>query len=365
MSETAAAFCPPFCPRKRCKQHTSKTGFRWVRYGTYATQGSTTRIQRYRCLHCRRTFSATAFTNTYYAKRPELLIPLGHRMVACSGFRQMAREMRCAASTLMRQAARIGRQGLLWMASMLPQGPIEGPLVVDGFESFSYSQYHPCYVNIAVGGESHHTYAFTFSPLRRKGRMTKHQRRRRARIEAKHGRPDPKAIERGTAALLRITCSSPQAIVIRSDDHQAYPRAFRTLKHLDITHETTPSVQARTSGNPLFPVNLVDGLIRHNSANHKRETIAFSKHAQGLIERVAWLLVWRNCCKPFSENHGGGTPAMRAGLTEHQMTVEGLLEWRLFPKRTALPEEWQGYYDRREHAPGTHKARPHRLKNAY
>ena len=365
MSETTAAFIPPFCPRRRCKQHTSKTGFRWVRYGTYATQGSTVRIQRYRCLHCRRTFSATAFTNTYYAKRPELLIPLGYRMVACSGFRQMAREMRCAASTLMRQAARIGRQGLLRMAEMLPKGPIEEPLVVDGFESFSYSQYHPCYVNIAVGATSHHTYAFTFSALRRKGRMSKHQKRRRTRIEAEHGRPDPRAIELGTAALLRIACNVPQSIVLSTDEHQAYPRAFRRLKDLDITHEMTPSVQARTSGNPLFPVNLVDGLIRHNSANHKRETIAFSKHAQGLIERVAWLLVWRNCCKPFSENHGGGTPAMRVGLMEHPLSVEELLRWRKFPKRLPVPEEWKRYYDRLEHAPGTQRARPHTLENAY
>jgi transposase-like protein len=365
MSETTAAFIPPFCPRKRCKHHTSSTGFRWVRYGTYSTQSSTRRTQRYRCLHCRRTFSATAFRNTYYAKRPELLVPLGHRLVACSGFRQMAREMRCAASTLMRQAARIGRQALLRMAAMLPSEPLAEPLVVDGFESFSYSQYHPCYVNIAVGARSHHTYAFTFSPLRRKGRMTEPQRRRRARIEAKHGRPDPRAIERGTAELLRIACRAPQAIVVRTDEHPAYPRALRRLAHLEVTHERTPSVQARTTGNPLFAVNLVDGLLRHNSANHKRETIAFSKHAPGLIERVAWLLVWRNCCKPFSENHGGGTPAMRAGRLERPSSVEQLLRWRLFPKRVAVPQAWERYYDRLEHAPGTREARPHTLENAY
>jgi hypothetical protein len=195
--------------------------------------------------------------------------------------------------------------------------------------------------------------------------MTRHQKRRRARIEAEHGRPDPRAIDLGTAALLRIACKAPQAIVIRTDEHQAYPRALRKLTHLDITHEMTPSVQARTTGNPLFPVNLVDGLIRHNSANHKRETIAFSKHAQGLIERVAWLLVWRNCCKPFSENHGGGTPATRAGLKQHPMSIEGLLQWRLFTKRLAVPQEWKRYYDRLEHAPGTKKARLHKLKNAY
>ena len=195
--------------------------------------------------------------------------------------------------------------------------------------------------------------------------MTKHQKRRRDRIEERHGRPDPRGVEKGTAELLRIACKAQQAIVIRTDEHQAYPRALRRLNHLEITHQMTPSVQARTSGNPLFPVNLVDGLIRHNSANHKRETIRFSKHAQGLIERVAWLLVWRNCSKDFSENHGGGTPAMRAGLQKGPMSVEELLRWRLFPGRIAVPEAWQRYYDRLEHAPGTKPARLHNLKNAY
>jgi hypothetical protein len=38
-----------------------------------------------------------------------------------------------------------------------------------------------------------------------------------------------------------------------------------------------------TAQNPLFPVNLADLLLRHSSANHKRETIAFSKRRQGAM----------------------------------------------------------------------------------
>ena len=164
---------------------------------------------------------------------------------------------------------------------------------------------------------------------------------------------------------MRNVCPLPQSLVIHSDEHQAYPRAFRRVAHLDVTHEQTPSVAARTTGNPLFPVNLVDHLIRHNSANHKRETIAFSKHAQGLIERVAWLLDWRNQCKPFSENHDGDTPAMRAGLADRRKSIEELLRWRIFPRHARASKELSTYYWRLEHAPGTLHARPHRLKYAF
>ena len=78
--------------------------------------------------------------------------------------------------------------------------------------------------------------------------------------------------------------------MVRSDEHPAYPRALRRLAGYAIRHERTPSVAARTAGNPLFPVNLLDLLLRHNSAHHKRETIAFTKRHQAVIERAALLL---------------------------------------------------------------------------
>ena len=115
------------------------------------------------------------------------------------------------------------------------------------------------------------------------------QRKRRAAIERAHGKPSPRAIQDDTARCLRIAAPEPQALTVRSDEHPAYPRALRALEGYTIAHEQTPSVQARTTGNPLFPVNLLDLLLRHNSANHKRETIAFSKRHQSVIERAALL----------------------------------------------------------------------------
>ena len=122
---------------------------------------------------------------------------------------------------------------------------------------------------------------------------------------------------------------------------------------------------ARTTGNPLFPVNLMDLLLRHNSANHKRETIAFSKRHQGVIERAALLVVWRNFTKPFSENHGGGTPAMRLGLTQQRWSLRKILRERLFESRVNLSPEWRVYYRRRLPTMGIDQPRAHNLKRAF
>jgi len=363
MTRSPARFVPPHCPRSHCRYHRCADGWRWIRFGHYTRQCEPRSIPRYRCLHCRATFSSQTFSTTYYLKRPDLLQPIAHRLLACSGYRQIAREARCDPTSVMGQAARLGRHALLLLHELRPSGPLAEPLVIDGFESFAYSQDHPLHLNHAVGANSHFTYGFTFARLRRKGTMTPAQRRRRARLEAVHGRPDPKAIELSVAELIRIA-AAPQPLTLRSDEHPAYPRAFRRLPEHVIRHERTPAVEARTANNPLFPVNLLDLLLRHNSANHKRETIAFSKRHQAVVERAAWLLAWRNFGKHFSERAHAGTPAMRLGLAETPWSVGRLLAGRRFVTRTELPASWAGYYRRGIDTPGIRNPRRHALRLA-
>lgn len=364
MSASSTGFEPPHCPRTDCRYHHCRTGWRWIRHGTYARQCAPQRIQRFRCDHCGVTFSTQTFATTYYLKRPRLLEPLFHRLLAGSGLRQITREARCVHSTLMRQCARLARHALLFLARHAPPGP-EEPVAIDGFESFAYSQYHPLHLHLVIGADSHFGYAFTHSRLRRKGRMSARQKRRRAALEARHGRPEPGAIERDMASALRIAAPEPRPLTVRSDEHPAYPRALRRLEGYAIAHRCTPSIEARTSGNPLFPVNLLDLLLRHNSANHKREGIAFSKRHQAVIERAALLLLWRNYAKRFSENHGGGTPAMRIGLMQQPLSLKRILKERLFPSRVQLPEPWDVYYRGEVDTPGITHPRRHRLKLAF
>jgi hypothetical protein len=364
MSTCTARFVPPFCPSPHCRFHLDSAGWRWIHFGSFLRQCEPRSIPRFRCTHCRITFSSQTFSTTYYLKRPELQIPIAHRLLACSGYRQIAREARCHATSVMGQAARLGRHALLYLHRHRPRRPIDEPLVIDGFESFAFSQYHPLHVNVAVGARSHFVYAFTFAELRRKGRMTDAQRRRRERLEQSHGRPDPKALERSVTDLVRLAAPGATTLTIRSDEHPAYPRALRRIAKVSIHHECTPSVQARTPRNPLFPINLLDQLLRHNSANHKRETIAFSKRHQSVIERAAVLIAWRNYIKPFSENHGGGTPAMRVGIRERSASWSDLLGERMFHTRVRLPNPWSEYYWRKVPTRPIPNAREHRLRRA-
>jgi hypothetical protein len=98
--------------------------------------------------------------------------------------------------------------------------------------------------------------------------------------------------------------------------------------------------------NPLFAVNATDLLTRHSSANHKRETIAFSKRRQSAVERHWLFAVWKNYVKPFSEQKRDATPAQRLGVLSSRLSVRDVLAERLFPSRIRLPARLQRYYDR-------------------
>ena len=363
MSDTHALAAPPFCPNERCPFHCGPApSWRWIRAGFFRRQSVPHRIQRFQCVHCGRHFSEQTFRTTYWLKRPELLEPVLAALVQCAAFRQIARPFHASPQTIALHAARLGRHCQLFHERLRPKDNVSEPLDLDSFQSFEWSQYHPTLFHVVVGKDSHFFHGFTDSEMRRSGSMRQDQKRKRAALEHEYGRPDPRSVQREVALVLHIVAPQPQAIELHSDEHRDYPRAIRQVAHLQVTHRTISSRAARTTSNPLFPINLLDLLIRHCGANHKRETIAASKRRQSAAERLWVFLVWRNYVKWFSERKRDGTPAMRAGVCTHRWSNRRILSERLFPSRVSLPQRWQDYYWRRIPTRCIKHARTHRLK---
>jgi transposase-like protein len=343
MASALHPFRPPFCPNPGCVFHLTTRGWRFHRKGHFRRRAAPQRIPRYRCTHCSRSFSSQTFHPTYWQKRPELLLPSFHRLLGCSAYRQIAREFDVSPTSIQRQLERLGRHCLLFHERHRPRGQPREPLVLDGFETFEHSQYWISEFHTLVGAQSHFAYAFTDSERRRSGRMRPDQKRKRARLERRFGRPDPRSVEHEITTLLTLALPTNAHVVLRSDDHRAYPRALRrTPAHF--THHVTHSTAPRTPQNPLFAANLFHGLIRHCSANHKRETIAFSKRRQHIAYRLALFQVWRNYLKSFSEKRRDGSPAQRLGLLPKRLCADELFAERQFPSRIPLPERLARYY---------------------
>ena len=57
--------------------------------------------------------------------------------------------------------------------------------------------------------------------------MTPTQKKRRDELEARLGRPDPKAIEKDMKELLQIALKNQKSAIVYSDDHPAYRRSIK------------------------------------------------------------------------------------------------------------------------------------------
>jgi len=363
MASSRALPPPPRCPRRSCDSHTEPRSWRYKKKGFYSRQRGPRRVQRYLCQHCHRNFSSQTFAPSYWLRRPGLLPTLFWRVLACSSYRQIAQELGVSHTTVQHQVERLGRHCLLLHEQLRPRGAPREPLVLDGFRSFEFGQYWPFDLNLVVG-VSHFVYGFNDAELRRSGAMTPAQRRRRAQLEGSHGRPDPGATRKAIRELVGRVIPSGGRAEIHSDEHTAYPPAFRALPSRRIRHWTTSSRASRTPRNPLFPVNLADLLLRHTGANHKRETIAFSKRRQGALYRAAIWLVWRNYVKSTSEKRRDAPPAVRLGVLPRRMTVAEVLRERQFPWQADLSAWLTRCYFGRIPTRRLGRCRQHRLRYA-
>ena len=324
-----------FCPNPDCDSRADPATWRFRKKGFFSRTHHPHKVQRYQCQHCGRCFSSQTFSPTYWLRYTNLLERVFHRLVGGSCLRQISRELGVAPATVQRHTERLGRHCLLFHERLRPKGAPTEPLVLDGFRTFEHSQYWPFDLNLLVG-TSHYVYGFGEAELRRSGTMRPSQKAKRARLERQHGRPAPQATRDSVKELVGRIVPPGASATILSDEHQSYPRALRQLPDRTIQHETTSSKASRTTQNPLFPVNLADLLLRHSSANHKRETIAFSKRRQGALYRMAIFAVWRNYVKSTSENRRDEPPGVTIGVIGKRLTVRKVLKTRLVPRKREL-----------------------------
>lgn len=352
-------FRPPFCPRRECSEHRRRVdGYRFLHHGFYWRRGAP--VPRFLCQTCRRTFSRQAFSTTYYLKCPHLLRPVAAGLVAGAAHRQIARTLGCAPATVTRLAARLGRHCLLLhrhALQSLPESPTE-PIVLDHFETFEFSQDFPFGVATAVGQHSWFIYEVDPAPHRRAGRVSPAQR---LRLQGRPHRPKRGSYHGSTRRTLdRLLGLSKAQLHLVTDDHPTYRAVVRTHPARErIRLEIHPNPLRGPKGSPrptaarsrdraLFAVDLLHGLIRHSQAAHRRETIAFGRRLNALMERLYLFVIWRNLVKNRSERHPDGTtPAMRLGLTDRPWRWESVLARRRFPLREQLGDIDQVLYNRR------------------
>jgi len=377
--EIQRRFVPRFCPRKECAAHVLEPGgrFRFQYDGSYRRRDGR-RVPRYRCVVGKHRFSKRAFAVTYYLKRPELIEPIFAGLQAGSGHRQLARSLGCAPSTVTRQSARLGRHALLLTATALAElDAVDERLVIDHFESFVRTQDYPVGVATVVGRGSWFIYGLDPAPHKRTGTRSSFQ-------EAKRKARAPQATKGGyTGSMVRVLDSllhffpENPTIGLTTDGMTAYTDALRQRRFVGrFEHRACPNPKRGPKGSPrspeairrddaMFPVDTLHKLLRHSECHHRRETIAFGRRTNAILERLYLAAVWRNFVKKVTERSPAKvTPAMRVGLAVEPWTWRRVLARRLFPGRVLLPKSWIDLYKRAWITPGGPNC-PHEKALAY
>jgi hypothetical protein len=114
------------------------------------------------------------------------------------------------------------------------------------------------------------------------------------------------------------------------------------------------------------PSDHLHRLIRHSLAHHRRETIAFGRRLNALMERLFLAVIWKNFVKGRSERDSRSrSPAMMVGLARSRWSWARVLARRLFPDRESPAEVWLELYRRDWLTPVLSSNTRHRLIHAY
>ena len=302
-------FTPPHCPNPECLNFLTPQPGLWYRkissYDTI-TFGS---VPRFRCRSCQKTFSRQTFSIDYYAKKKLSHLYIFNQINAGAGLRNIARDLNVSPKAVTGRINRMARNALLIHQAILDELPFSEHFAADGFESFCVSQYFPDNYNILVGNDSQFVYHWNYTTLRRKGRMTPYQKKRRTKLETVYRAP-PKGIEDSFTDLAEFlekrTHSREDYLILSTDEKSDYERALykspgcsERLFDGSWRHQKVNSKDPRTKWNPLFPVNYMDREFRKDMASHARETLQFGRNVNNAMLRMGLYIFDHNYFKPY------------------------------------------------------------------
>ncbi len=339
----------PYCPFFYYR-NTQDTSWRDP-HGSYFTLAFG-EVPRYQCRWCGKTFSDQTFKVDYYVKHPVDYLPLIKSLVSTSGQGNMGRFTGFRYELIQNRYERMARFFLALHAALRTEIVQEEDFVLDGFESFSLSQFFPNNVNILVGAQSEFIYQMGFAQLRRKGAMTDEQKVRREELEACLGKAPPKAVEDSVARILEDICSwliekGFAAKRLKTDQHKAYVRSLRRVARADglLQHKRYSSKIPRTRKNPLFAVNYVDRQFRKDQVNHVRESVQFARCPAAMMNRLTIYQGYHNYLMPRRvraqrkgdwQTRGEALGVPTAKILE---VIESLWGKRIFLHHTSLWQE--------------------------
>ena len=342
---------PPYCPNPRCTFHLGSHSQFYVKNGFAVTNKPPFRNQRFKCRLCRTQFSTNTFNIDFRRRKAGIHEKTLHYSMNGMSNNSIARLLKVNEGTIRDRLKELARQALFFEKENYPTKLTED-VAYDGFETFTHSQFSPCYVNTAVGGRSMFIYHNTFSPLNRKGRMTDEQKRLNRNLIMKHGLYPQSSVYDETIYILKNLSAMGAGRTLFTDEHKSYGRAARSFD-FQMDHELISSERRRDPSNPLFPINHLHMIYRHFLSSQKRETISFQKHEAALLEKLQLMKIYRNFMNTkfvrrnnFDPHAHEWSPAMYVGVAKKVLSFEEVFGTRKLKTQIQLDQKEDAFINR-------------------
>jgi len=325
-------FQPPCCPNTRCRMHMKPEPRFYIRRGCYWPRCRTEAVPRFSCRHCRRSFSRQTFRLDYRDRRPECNERVFEMLASGVGLRQTGRIVRLSVRGVQHKFRKLARGMRQLNRNLMRQLPGPGPrtFLLDEMETFEHSSILRLTVPVLIERQSLAILAVDVAPIRRVPRRGSARQRWLVRHELEHGkRPDRSraSVSKVLGRFRRLLGGKPARLI--TDEKALYAALLRRVVPEGVTHETVSAELARTTHNPLFPINLTDAMLRDNNGRMRRRTWLVSKERRYLLAQLELFTAYRNWHRlRANRDDPPRTPGVVLGLAERAFRIDELLAWR-------------------------------------
>jgi hypothetical protein len=289
-------------------------------------------VPRYKCRDCGRTFSRQTFRADYRDRRPDVNARLFELLASGVGLRQSARVLGLGVRSTEMKFRKIARH--LRRLGLNLRGPLKEGATFQFDEIETYEgrrRTRPLSVPVLIERESRFLVWAEAAPIRPRGKKTPARQRAIREDEARFGRRKDlsrrsvrRTLRRGAELATGLS-----RIVLETDEKTSYPALARSAfgRKRPLEHRRTNSELARTTWNPLFPINHTEAMLRDLLGRLRRDSWLVSKARRYLDLGLQLHMAWRNYVRKRF-NHDEESPAQILGFAERRMRCHELLSWR-------------------------------------
>ena len=327
-----SAFQPAFCPHSACPSRAQASAFRCHRDGFFPRRADGRRVQRFRCLACRRRFSSQTFRLDFRQRKPLINPAVLAYLVSKVTHRQTARILHIDRKTVHRRlrlwgpALRQLHEAFLERA--VKNGGLFGSFSLDELETYEHNRrLKPLTVPVLIHRATRFIVHLEVGQLPARGGLKGPDLARKLAQGPRLSESTP--MVRKCLQALRRVHDPDELLQMVMDQKRSYKPEVRSVFGNRISALVTESSKrARNTSNPLFPINHTLATMRDHVSRLVRRTWAGSKRRSELLHHAWVMAAWKNYARPISNRMRRVSAAMMLGLNDHLLTMAELLHWR-------------------------------------